>query len=339
MTRDRLDFIDFAKGFAILSIVVFHYSQPYTSGFWSKAIMIGGAGVHLFFILSGFGLGLSSTKMELSVFYQKRFSRVLIPYYIAILLIFIVNEIYPIYGDTGLYGLGGHIFLYKMFDERIMGSYGYHFWFISTIVQFYVAFPLIIKIRKRLSSKNFLLLSLLVSLLYWILISVLHMSHLRVCNSFFLQYLWEFNLGIVWAEKYLASGEQFWRKNSLILLGVAVAGIGLMALMVLKGGWLGRTFNDIPASIGYLGLVAFTYSIAAKMKISLSVFSFVGKISYELYLLHMLVFILINELILKSLFQASNIYASLLVVLPVSVLISNCYSFLISRLYVVARRN
>ena len=36
--KKRIEYIDFAKGFAIISIVIFHYCQPYTSGFLAKAI-------------------------------------------------------------------------------------------------------------------------------------------------------------------------------------------------------------------------------------------------------------------------------------------------------------
>lgn len=85
MNQRRIEYIDFAKGFAILSIVIFHYCQPYLSGAWAKAIMIGGTGVHLFFVLSGFGLGLSSQMSSILGFYKKRFSKILIPYYFAIL--------------------------------------------------------------------------------------------------------------------------------------------------------------------------------------------------------------------------------------------------------------
>jgi len=72
MGKQRLYFIDFAKGFAMLSIVLLHYSQPYVAGRWAKAIMIGGSGVHLFFVLSGFGFALSQKKLRVSSFYQKR---------------------------------------------------------------------------------------------------------------------------------------------------------------------------------------------------------------------------------------------------------------------------
>lgn len=77
MNRQRLEYVDFAKGLAILSIVVYHFCLPYVSGMWSRAIMIGGAGVHLFFVLSGFVLGLSAT-VKATAFYKRRITRILV---------------------------------------------------------------------------------------------------------------------------------------------------------------------------------------------------------------------------------------------------------------------
>ncbi|MDX8405085.1 MAG: acyltransferase, partial [Mariprofundus sp.] len=136
--------MDFAKGFAILSIVLMHYCTPYVEGVWSKIIMLGGTGVHLFFVISGFGLGLSLYRLGVLAFYRKRFTKVLLPYYLAIITIFTVNLFYPVYPSDSWYALGGHLFLYKMFDETIENSFGLHFWFISTIVQFYIIFPLLL---------------------------------------------------------------------------------------------------------------------------------------------------------------------------------------------------
>jgi peptidoglycan/LPS O-acetylase OafA/YrhL len=330
MINRRIEFLDFAKGFAILSIVLFHYSQPYTSGLWSKAIMIGGMGVHLFFILSGFGLGLSSTKLSFATFYKKRFTKILIPYYVTILLIAFINEVYPIYGRNSLYAIGGHLFLYKMFDEQIMGNFGYHFWFISTIVQFYIVFPLILSIRKKLSLNHFLLVSFFISFIYWVIISALELSNLRIFNSFFLQYLWEFNLGIILAASYLRDGKCFWDNSINLLAPVSIIGLSIMAIMALKGGRLGQTFNDLPASVGYTCFVASTYIVLAKLKPIRSFLAYIGQISYELYLLHMLSFLLLNKLLIKLTGLNPNIFVSILVVLPISIMISKYFTLIVN---------
>lgn len=67
----RLDFIDFGKGFAILSIVLFHYFLPYASGLAVKALMLGGAGVHIFPIIE-LGVCLSRAKKSAVVFFKGR---------------------------------------------------------------------------------------------------------------------------------------------------------------------------------------------------------------------------------------------------------------------------
>ena len=259
MNKQRIEYIDFAKGFAILSIVIFHFCQPYTSGIWSKAIMIGGTGVHLFFVLSGFGLGLSS-KIKPAVFYKRRFSKILIPYYFVIITIFIINIFYPIYKDNGLYALLGHLFLFKMFSNKLIISFGYHFWFLSTIIQFYLIVPLIFYAKEKLSNLNCIVISLFISICYWAIISVLNLSDQKVYNSFFMQYLWEVVAGVIFADYYNNKIKSFWEQNDFILFFIAIIGISTMALMAVKAGRIGQTFNDIPASLGYLSLSALLFS-------------------------------------------------------------------------------
>jgi peptidoglycan/LPS O-acetylase OafA/YrhL len=325
--KKRIEYIDFSKGFAILSIVIFHYLQPYTSGILSKVIMIGGGGVHLFFILSGFGLGLSSQQLSAPLFYKRRFLKVLIPYYFVILLTFAINFVYPIYREDGLYAIGGHLFLYKMFDETIMGSFGYHFWFISTIVQFYIFFPLISAWQHRESSiPKFLLVSFLISFFYWIFLSVYKLYDQRIFNSFFLQYLWEFNIGIIFAKLHTLKGKEFWRQNEIILLTTSVLSFFLMAILVSWGGGIGRTFNDPLSSLGFLCASAFLYSVSqTKLVFVKKAMIFVGKISYELYLIHSLVFLLVNAFISNVILLDLNAVYSLFLILPLSILISNLF--------------
>lgn len=333
MHQNRLDFIDFAKAFAILSIVLYHYSEAYAEGVWAKAVMLGGTGVHLFFILSGFGLAVSAAKLGILDFYKKRFLRILIPYYIIILLIYFVNKIIPLYPETGLYALFGHLFFYKMFDESIIFSLGDHFWFISTIIQFYLIYPLIIYLRNKASTSVFLLFSLLISTIYWIATAVFEVSHLHIYESFFLQYLWEFNLGIVLAERYRQQGQLFWQQNPLLLLIIAVLGLGLMALMVVKGGQIGKTFNDVPASLGYLALTCLCFWFIAKIKVALDFFIYIGKISYELYLTHMFIFFLAYELSLLLIETQLSLLSALLIVFPFALIFAHYYASLMGYIY------
>lgn len=293
--------------------------------------MIGGTGVHLFFVLSGFGLGLSA-KVEATTFYRKRLIKILIPYYIVILTIYIINVIYPVYKDNGLYALCGHLFFYKMFDETIIGSFGYHYWFLSTIIQFYIIFPLIVAIKQKLSVFGFTATTLLISLSYWLVISYFNLAEERMYNSFFLQYLWEFSAGIMLATYYKDKNRLFWEQNNILLFLIATIGILTMAIMAIKGGRIGQTFNDIPASIGYISLSAFLFSISSKYIQTLKrLLIFVGKLSYELYLTHMIIFLLVSDVITVITQNKSNILISLFLILPLTIL----FSYFLHKLFTV----
>jgi peptidoglycan/LPS O-acetylase OafA/YrhL len=332
--KARIEYIDFAKGFAILAIVVFHYCQSYTSGIFSQAILAAGAGVHLFFILSGFGLGLSSQVRSPLQFYKKRFLKILIPYYLVVLAIFAINLVVPIYTDEGLYALGGHLFLYKMFDERIMTSFGYHFWFVSTIVQFYIFFPVISYAKQRIGTgKIFLILSFSLSLFYWFFVSLNGLHDQRIFANFFLQYLWEFSLGIALANLYLTQGIKFWEQKKTVWLIVSLLSFSIMATLSLKGGSIGKTVNDLFASLGFLALSAFAYALCQRRLRPLNkIMVYIGKISYELYLVHGMAWYLGTKLLTNRSIQPGIAY-SLLVILPSAIIVAHFLMSFLQRFY------
>src|SRR5476651_2161527 len=119
----KSEFIDYARGFSILSIVVYHISQGLILPTPLRYMFsFGGAGVHLFFFASGFGLALSRYTTYID-FLKRRLNKVLGPYYITVTLIFLINlltKVYPFGFDAYL----SHIFLYKMFIPKYEESFG-----------------------------------------------------------------------------------------------------------------------------------------------------------------------------------------------------------------------
>ncbi|MBI9086102.1 MAG: acyltransferase [Desulfobacterales bacterium] len=289
--QGRLDFPDFAKGFAILGIVLFHYLRGYFAGWADHAVTAGGAGVHLFLMLSGFGLTLSGNPpVNPLSFYKRRALKVLVPYFIAITLIFIVNQLMPLYPNRGWYAWLGHLLLFKMFDERIVNSFGGHFWFLSTLVQLYLAYPFLAAMQKRLQPALFLLTALAISLIYGGLLAVTGKADLKVYNSFFLQYLWEFCTGMLLARRFADKDYAFWRQPIAILAAGAIVGMLLTAVLALRGGPVGKMFNDIPSAMGITCLAALTFALLNRFARPVKrAVQFIGGISYELYLTHMLV--------------------------------------------------
>lgn len=74
----------------------------------------------------------------------------------------------------------------------------------------------------------------------------------RIWNSFFIQYLWEFSLGMNVAD-HLYNGEKI-EIHKTRLFVIAASGLVLEAILGLKGGMF-KVFNDVPALLGYGGSV------------------------------------------------------------------------------------
>lgn len=142
----RLDIINFLRGYSIFTIVLMHLIQSYDIPGWAiKTTAFGGAGVHVFILCSGFGLYLSYLNKPLKYkdFLRRRFGRIYWP--MAIVCLFTAVWMY-FQGKDILMPLLGNLFLFKMFIPELECSMGGQMWFISTIIQFYLAWPLIVRL-------------------------------------------------------------------------------------------------------------------------------------------------------------------------------------------------
>jgi peptidoglycan/LPS O-acetylase OafA/YrhL len=177
--------------------------------------------------------------------------------------------------------------MYKMFDGHLIGTYGYQFWFISTIIQFYLLFPLIVLMRTSLPGFSFFWGGLIISWIWALVILLLNKEELRNWNSFFLIYLWEFILGMICAELYYKKGYAFWKIPKLFLMLITVGGLVVYSLMAILLGRPGKLFNDLPGLFGYAALCILIYSF--QIKIVNRFILFTAKISYSIFLIHFLV--------------------------------------------------
>ncbi len=289
----RFSLINYLRGYSIFTIVLMHLLMGACTGVMYKAISFGGAGVHVFILCSGFGLYLSHLRRPLGYvdFLKRRFGKVWIPYAIAVsfwgIWYLISKGIFPIRE------VASHLLLYKMFSTELDTSLCYPYWFISTILQFYLLWPLIVKVF-RLCGGFFIFL--FISLAWSTIVGLLGLEEERPWGSFFLQYLWEFGLGMWIAKRCIKldhNGTFFVNiKNYCwwwLIIG-AVSGMGMSAFMAWNGGVL-KLYNDIPSLIGYLSVALLIYKISVKMINNF--FEWSNDFSYELYLIHSLVYTII----------------------------------------------
>jgi peptidoglycan/LPS O-acetylase OafA/YrhL len=266
----RIEYVDFAKGYAILSVVIFHILQRAgLAPIWQQGISFGGAGVHLFFLLSGFGL-VYGKPLPLLAFYQRRLAVVWLPYVLALSLSLLVAVIWNIFSDRWDAYFAGVLML-QMFSENYIQSFGGHFWFISTIMQFYIVFPFLLSLRSSLRTRTrFFLVCFGLSVGWWLLVFTLEKGNARIWDSFFLQFLWEFALGMILGETLRESqqieGEQqssrvapgmFWEWSPWTALGIGLLFSAIMVLLVMGLGQTGKIVNDVPSLIGYTALSVF----------------------------------------------------------------------------------
>ncbi len=279
--------ISFLRGFAITTIVLMHLIQvcwnrgeiPYLV---RSAASLGGTGGHVFIFCSGFGLYMSQLHhMDgFATFMKKRFLKIYVPYILVVLLVYVLPH-GTVDEAERFRMLLSHIFLYKMFIEKYICSFGLQLWFISTILQLYLLFIPICRLRRHTSMPVFVVCSLIVSAVWWVCMHYTGLEAKRIWGSFCFQYLWEFVLGI-------AAAEYLYTHDSLsvplpALAAAAVFGLGLQAIMSWKGGYV-SVFNDIPGLLGYGATALLLYHYGERLL--RPVFCSIDTVSYEWYLLH-----------------------------------------------------
>lgn len=278
--------VNYLKGYAIITIAIMHvfFLMGNTPSFILKPVMLGGSGVHVFFFCSGLGLYYSYLHQKTGYleFLKKRFFKLYLPYIFIVFITFLVQGVY--YGDDKYRVLLSHVLLYKMFVPAYDETFGAQFWFISTIFQLYFVFIPMCKIKNKTQNSGlFFSVFLAISLLWWCICYFFGVGSIRVFNSFFLQYIWEFALGFVIAESIYKG-----KNIKLPIMGLfvsAVLGLGLQFAMSLQNGNL-KLFNDIPAFIGYISLAL----LLSKCSIIYEIARRVSFYSYELFLVHVLIY-------------------------------------------------
>ena len=160
--KKRYLYVDFIRVFAIVMVMLLHCICDYYNDIANSSNLLwkvlsyvnelARTGVPLFFMISGFLL-LNDDIKSTSLFYKKRFLKVLIP--------FLVYDIF-------YYGLYSYINKNPMtiggfFKELLVSGSAYHLWFIYSILILYLFIPFIKKIVDASSQKMLWLFLVLVT--------------------------------------------------------------------------------------------------------------------------------------------------------------------------------
>ena len=194
----KIEIINYYKGISIVGIVFYHLLNLYmnTPQVIKYAANAGSSGVLVFFFCSGFVLQYSQTKHQrkFGAFMKKRLITVYIPYIIIVLICAAIPIIHS-NGNRAI-ALLSHLLQFRCFSSTYFSSFGGHFWYVSTILQFYLLFIPLFKALQRLGTRNFFVLCAAVNVIYIIVLAVFHLENSAVLIRLFPKYLIFFSGGM-----------------------------------------------------------------------------------------------------------------------------------------------
>jgi peptidoglycan/LPS O-acetylase OafA/YrhL len=304
--------------------------------FFNFVFGLGYQAVHLFFILSGFGLTLSALLVEKKTdrirwfgFIKKRFIR-LYPSYWLILAIYLLLNFFQYGSFLGLLKtyVKGAIFL-----DVIPAT-----WYIPILLQLYLLFPFLFYFLKKLSIKNFLLLSLLVKTVSSaIIITTSLLAFDKILGFGYgglapggiaLTRLFEFCFGMAIAKHWFTherSVDAFtvFQKPKAIILGIFLECLGIF--LSLKYTAIRFIDHDIPVGLfisdAFIGIGIFIISLNLVFLVdgllkskSKAWLDLISNGTYEAYLVHSIVLSYFLTLLIKPSLQFLSSTASYLIV-------------------------
>lgn len=257
-------------GFAIVWIFLLHSAIGYEfSGITKYTLKHGWAGVDIFIFLSSFGLCYSLQKNPLKKFYKNRVLRILPCWFIVLVLVHIAGVVISPH-FPGLNFNYPHTFKDTFYWYSGLGYYfnGCHYeWYVPSILLFYALIPLVIKLDTKIIWILLVICTLMAGILtYFKIAHHIHFSYQRVMC---------FMLGVLFYRHNLT--------NDLKRFYIA-SGIGTIVM--------------IPVCMSFHLPDVFVYEFATPFIVLLLaqilrlqyvnyIFSFLGAISLELYLVHL----------------------------------------------------
>jgi peptidoglycan/LPS O-acetylase OafA/YrhL len=276
--------------------------------------LLGYQGVHIFFILSGFGLAYSRIlKPDESwiTFMKKKFFRIYPTYWILL----VVSLIIPRLRSDLFFGYFDWFSLWRsliILDKAIPFS-----WFMFPLMQFYLCFLLLFKFLQKYSVSQFIWTSLLIKLTYTFLILMvgfnLSLQKKIIIGDFgypgylAISRLFEFCLGMAMAKVYATNPNlliNYLTKPITITIAIICEIVGIMGSLKFANNlkFLGVTFplglSFYDAFIGF-GIFVIVFNVCRKLSklsdLTTRFLTGLSHISYELYLTQFIGLIIIRK--------------------------------------------
>ena len=306
---DKRQDIDGLKGIAILAVVFYHLFDLLKSAHFTESTLFDGGflGVDIFFVISGFLITssvfykLSNNDFALLAFYKRRFLRIVPPLLFVCIFTLIVGYflLFPmVYRELNIEVANALLFIGNF---RFANSGGYfaldssdklllHTWYLAVTIQFYILFPLIVLLLKKVFSLKRLPLAVTV---VFILLTVTSVLVSRNGKGYLLTQCRIFELffgSVLFFYKDIVYKRVFSLNTYLPLLcevlGIVIIIASIFTVELQNGIWTVTT--SLPTMLG-TALVILAHNKNSVLR--LPPLTLLGKSSYSLYLWHWPLFI------------------------------------------------
>jgi len=281
---------DTLRGVAILAVLVNHYLNMNVSGDY---VGFASLWISIFFIVSGYGIQYSLTSSfkdsspilkKIFLFYYNRATRIL-PLFI-----------FALAGESLLRSNGRTIFM-------IPGiHYSGHYWFVLSILQCYIFAPFVylsIKKNRLLTVYSIFVIFLVLTFLFRknvfpsSIVNIMDILHSDYRNIYF------FNILIYSLSMCLPSYIERWKEVDILekkmLIFIAICFV-LLGMISSKYSYSLQYIDDIMQHSFYpIVLLFFLTVFVIVNRISIRIFSFLGEISYPIYLFHGILYVWIDK--------------------------------------------
>ncbi|MDR3476712.1 MAG: acyltransferase [Gammaproteobacteria bacterium] len=358
-TPGSLKSLDGLRAMAILLVLMTHISQ-YIPGLsfvhynmeWATPLYNGWIGVDLFFVLSGFLVGstvikhLNQQTFSIHSFFLSRFFRIIPAYLAVIFVILLLKETLPANWQTilplfGKKAVATNIFL---LTDYLPGYIGIPSWSLSIEEHFYLLLPFFLLLVRKFETRVYTTLALIALALLFRMVTyrVYGIGEATPMAIVFKYIYFPFHdrmdslaMGVLIAliHHHTQNVQNIYRT---IIGSFGLLLVGFVCLCgELKGGFYNTTIQYTLVNLGFGSLLWSVLGIQLKEQskaqsfLSAPIFVPIARISYSVYLTHLLVLSILSHFILFKLWMFPFILAScLLAALPLYLLIEYpCHQF------------
>ncbi|WP_440144531.1 acyltransferase family protein [Aeromonas veronii] len=340
----RLESLDVLRGVAAL-LVLFYHMEELSVAVWPHIFYWGWVGVDLFFVLSGFFICLCVIRpreWKVINFLKRRFLRIAPPYYVSMLLTITFSGFYFITTSNGIVHTVAHLLFIHSYLEQTHGSINGAYWSLGVEFSFYIFMAVTACFLRSTSKKYIILFCMFIVAWLWRYIIYLYFNGQPmqefIWSTQVIGMLDEFAIGCFIAFVYADCLVQAKHPRNYVAFLLLITGFILIVSFVKNLDdtfWIevsSMVFSRTYLALGF-GMIIFAFIMLERNKWFVrlcrwSGLSFIGMISFSIYLYHMPIINAANQV--KGMISSPMLLSTSIIVM---VLFMGSFSF-----YFIERR-